>query len=382
MSVTAKAKSGFRSDEEDLLRRGRKLISESIEHGVTSMRAHVEVDTIVGLSGIDAALQLKEEFKSVCDIQIAGKLNLIVARPSISRSTAPAFAQERLFSSVDDSEPGENYHLLLEAIDRDGVEVIGSAPYVEASIAHAKTNLVLILEAASSRSLHVDFHLDYNLDATSEPLIYELIARVKEAGHNRPGRHPKRRITIGHATRLQLFTVEQWRDLMERIGDLPITFIALPNSDMYMQGREATNTPLGAPRSTLRVPYLAREYGLEVAMSVNNVGNAFTPQGSLDPLALCPFGVAIFQAATPKDLETLLRSVTITSKVALGMEDVSPDLYPQVGDQADFVILHGNETLTQAALNPSYDRTTIKAGVIVAQRQTERFIYGRPSRVF
>ncbi|KAK1230356.1 hypothetical protein PQX77_006566 [Marasmius sp. AFHP31] len=286
MSATAKAKRGFSSDPEDILSRGRKLIVDSIEHGVTSMRAHVEVDTIIGLSGIDVALQLKEEFKPLCDVQIA------------------AFAQEKLFESVNDTEPGKNYHLLLEAIDREGVEVVGSAPYVESSIAHAKKNLDLIIRAASSRSLHVDFHLDYNLDINSEPLIFEVIARIKEYSFE----HPKVRVTIGHATRLQLFTADEWRDLINRIGDLPITFIALPNSDMYMQGREAKDTPLGAPRSTLRVPYLAKEYGLEVAMSVNNVENAFTPQGSLDPLALCPFGVAIFQAATTEDLEILLVS--------------------------------------------------------------------------
>ena len=220
--------------------------------------------------------------------------------------TRPAFAQEALFESANDTEPGNNYRLLLEAIDREGVEVVGSAPYVESSVSHAKKNLDLIIRAACSRSLHVDFHLDYNLDIKSEPLIFEVIARIKQ--YNYSLEHPELRITIGHATRLQLFTAEQWQNLIEQIGDLPITFIALPNSDMYMQGRAAKDTPLGAPRGTLRVTRLAKEYGLEVAMGVNNVENAFTPQGSLDPLALCPFGVAIFQAATTEDLVLLLVS--------------------------------------------------------------------------
>ncbi|KAG7088457.1 hypothetical protein E1B28_012447 [Marasmius oreades] len=352
MAVTANAKAEFSSDTEDLLQRGRKLIYDSVECGVTSIRAHVEVDTVMGLNGIDAALKLKEEFKPVCDIQIA------------------AFAQERLFDAVHDTEPGSNYRLLLEAIDREGVDVIGSAPYVEPSTEQAKKNIGLILEAASTRALHVDFHLDFSLDPAIEPLIYEVIAQVKKLGP-----HFKPRITIGHATRLQLLTPEQWRDLIHEIGDLPLTFVALPNTDTYMQGRGAVDTPLGAPRSTLRVPYLKKQHGLEVAMSVNNIENAFTPQGPLDPLALCTFGVAIFQAATTEDLENLLRSVTITSKLAIGQKDNHHDLAPNVGDPADFVILHGTRTLAQAVLNPSYDRTTIKAGVVVARRQSKRSFF-------
>jgi len=86
---------------------------------------------------------------------------------------------------------------------------------------------------------------------------------------------------------------------------MPITFVSLPQSDIYMQGRSFQDQPLGAPRGTLRVPYIARKYGIDIAMSVNNVDNPFTPQGSLDPLSLCTFGVAVFQASTRYDIHSL-----------------------------------------------------------------------------
>jgi hypothetical protein len=49
-----------------------------------------------------------------------------------------------------------------------------------------------------------------------------------------------------------------------------ITFVGLPESEMFMQGRTFKNTPLGAPVGTLRrrVP---KNCGLEIAMSVSNV---------------------------------------------------------------------------------------------------------------
>lgn len=72
MKVTAKAKAKFSLDKDDLLLRGRRLVRESIDCGVTSMRAHVEVDSIVRFSCLEVASRLKEEFKMLCEIQIAG----------------------------------------------------------------------------------------------------------------------------------------------------------------------------------------------------------------------------------------------------------------------------------------------------------------------
>lgn len=229
--------------------------------------------------------------------------------------------------------PGENYTLLNKAASYPGVSVIGSAPYVEPRIEQAKKNINLVFDIADTHGLDlVDFHLDYNLDPSSPPLIYEVIAEAKRRYQYKflsaefsiidngrtassskrnpilttaPAKRPCPRITIGHATRLQLFSAEEWHVLADAISELPITFVGLPQSDMYMQGRTFTDAPLGAPRGTLRVPYIAQNYGIEVAMSVNNVDNAFTPQGSLDPLSLCAFGVGIFQAATPDDIRTL-----------------------------------------------------------------------------
>jgi hypothetical protein len=239
------------------------------------------------------------------------------------------FAQEPLFSSPDDAVAGPNFSLLKDAILRPSVTVIGSAPYVESTVEQAKMNIGLIFDLADTCNVnYVDFHLDYNLDPSSELLIYEVISQLKtryrrSSSSSSQGPDPESstkgfiegptfrcpRITIGHATRLQLFTQTQWRDLVEAISDLPITFVGLPQSDIFMQGRAYKDTPLGAPRGTLRVPYIAKNYGLEIAMSVNNVDNAFTPQGSLDPLSLCTFGVAIFQTAMPEDIRTLVVSL-------------------------------------------------------------------------
>lgn len=153
------------------------------------------------------------------------------------------------------------------------------------------------------------------------------------------------------------------------------------------------NQKTGPPRASLNVPKLAKEYRIDVAMGVNNVQNPFTPQGSVDPLGLCTLGVAIFQAGTPSDCRSLLvcysllltlavetylsygstltqRAVTRTSKQAIGLLEFETSLLPHYGDPADFVILHDSRSVQQAVLSPSYDRTTIKAGRVIAGRRS------------
>ena len=48
-------------------------------------------------------------------------------------------------------------------------------------------------------------------------------------------------------------------------------------------------------------------------------------------------------------------------------------LVPHEGSPADFVLLHETTTLQDAALNPCYDRTTVKAGKVVAWRRSRRW---------
>ena len=78
LRVTSLVKSSFSTHspdagEEDLYARGDRLIRESVEAGVTTMRAHVEVDETVHYACLDAGLRLRKLFRDICHIQIAGE---------------------------------------------------------------------------------------------------------------------------------------------------------------------------------------------------------------------------------------------------------------------------------------------------------------------
>lgn len=360
LQVTSEAKASY--TYESLIARGKDLILESVKYGVTAMRAHVEVDRIVQFACLDVGLQLKEELKEICDIELA------------------VFAQDPLFTSASEIAPSDNYALLREAGKRKGISAIGSAPYVEPSLDQALRNINYVFELAMENRLHIDFHLDYNLDPSVSPMIYHVIDVARRL--NWVERMQDKRIAIGHAPRLCLFTPEEFAKLREAIGDLPITFIGLPQTDIYMLGRETRP----GPRGTLHVPDMTAKHGLDVGMSINNIGNAFTPQGSADPVSLCTFGVAIFQTGLVESCNILYvkyiypgqdrnfffirfqESVSNTSKKAVGVKH-SQSLVIKEGDPADLVIVHGRKSIQSVVLNPGIERTVIKSGRVISSRR-------------
>lgn len=241
MEMTGKAKARF--DQDDLLRRGRRLIDESISHGVTAMRAFVEVDGTVQFRCIVAGLKLKAEYQNRCHIQLC------------------AFAQLPLFSGEDGGE--EVRKLMGLAATIDDIEVLGSTPYVEEDQTRQEANLHWITLLALTNGKHLDLHLDYFLEEHKLPLIWTAIDIARDyLWTEKQGK----KITLGHCTRLTRFTEHEWKSLKERIGNLPVTFVGLPTSDLFMM-----RTPENV-RGTLPVVELIQRHGLDAAVAINNVG--------------------------------------------------------------------------------------------------------------
>ncbi|KAI4145514.1 MAG: hypothetical protein L6R39_003782 [Caloplaca ligustica] len=339
LSLTTRAKERFTS--EDLERRGRWLIEESIAAGVTCVRAFVEVDATVQFKCLNAGLTLKEQYRDVCEIQIC------------------AFAQDPVFSGQN---AAEGRRLMEEAMQKDGVDVVGSTPYVEAGEDLMRRNIDWAIEMAVKHGKHLDLHLDYSLDVDKEPMVYYVVDQLL----NRQWMHQNRdkKIALGHCTRLTLFTGDQWHDLRARIDDLPISFVGLPTSDLYMMGSPSEGEGGGERvRGTSQIPQMIQQYGFEGAVGVNNVGNAFTPQGSCDPLSVASMGVGVYQAGTKHATEILYETVSTRAKAATGCgkSDVT-DM--QEGDDADFVLFdvgsndggRGRRTLQEIVYDPPKQR--------------------------
>ncbi|OQE25382.1 hypothetical protein PENSTE_c006G09865 [Penicillium steckii] len=354
LSFTAAAKELFTLP--DLIKRGEWLLAESVCAGVTAMRAFVEVDHVVKLTCVEAAVTLKKKWSENCEIQIV------------------CFAQDPIFST---EHAGQNLSYIEEALEKySEIEVIGTTPYVETSVEKSKQNIEWAITRAMQLDKHVDFHLDYNLDEGKEALVWHVLHTLIRCGWNRQS--TSRQIMLGHCTRLTLFTKEEWTQIAHLIksNDLPVTFVGLPTSDLYMASPPPTSTSTSTTgqtrvRGTLPVPDLIRDHGLDAVIGVNNLGNAFTPWGTADPLFLACLGVGIYQSGTRADAELLYECVSTRARAAIGLGKDGSDCRSSVGlrvveDQCPNLVLF-------------YDRDMSKCGVSRPQRSVADIVWNPPS---
>ncbi|KAM3425326.1 hypothetical protein BST61_g7273 [Cercospora zeina] len=344
MDLTGKAKARFETD--DLLERGQRLVDESVAAGVTHMRAFVEVDAGVQLKCLDAGIELQERAANgaICKIQIC------------------AFAQLPLFSPSGGDEDGAVIRdLMRQAVVKPGVTVIGSTPYVETDRDKMQRNVEWMVDLSIEHNVHLDFHLDYNLDQDIEPLVWFVVQTLKERGWK--DHTSKATIVLGHCTRLALFGTAEWEKLAQAIKDaqLPISFVGLPTSDLFMM-RTGKHPEI---RGSLNVPRLIKEYGLNACIGVNNIGNAFTPQGTCDPLSLACQGVGIYQAGTKRDAEILYECVSTRARAAIGFsrsDNAGVGLALRPGDKADLILFGAADPGWRTRTSRCTCTITVKAG--------------------
>ncbi|KAI0121609.1 amidohydrolase [Xylariales sp. AK1849] len=306
LSNTSRAKERYTAD--DLYLRGSQLLATSYKQGVTSLRAFVELDHVTGDLPLTTAITLKQEFAHLIEVQLC------------------AFAQDPIFST----EHGETNRAVIASALADhhsSIDAIGTTPYVEESNEASARNIEWAIVTSLHYGIHLDFHLDYNLrpPSVSSPLTYSVVELLRK--HGWLGKADKSKtIVLGHCTQLTTLPSSELASLADGIksSGLPIHFVGLPTSDLFMMGRPSSDAGRDAmharPRGTLQVLSLIQDYGLSACLGVNNVGNAFTPYGTGDPLHLASFGVGIYQAGTMRDAKTLYSCVSWRARKAIGLD--------------------------------------------------------------
>lgn len=336
---------------EDLYLRGSQLLADSYRHGVTSMRAFVEVDVVTGFKTVDAAVRLKQDFAHLIRVQIC------------------VFAQDPIFSG---DSGGRNRELLVEALDKYAadVEALGTTPYVEADQDAAVENIDFAIRTAMERRLFLDFHLDYHLETPQPPapgsLLQTLLDHLIEHKWTERASKDRQAVAIGHCTRLTTMDSSVTEGVVSLIKDnrLPVHFVGLPTSDLYMMGRpkgierEGPSHPHSRPRGTMQIPSMIKNWGLDGCMGVNNVGNAFTPSGDGDPLQLASWGVLLYHAGTGADAQILYECVSERARRTIGV--VQEEMRPEITHSQD--LGHGVPVPGLLVRNAEYIEVPGKSG--------------------
>jgi cytosine deaminase len=292
------------------------------------IRAQPDVDPIVGLSGFEAMLALREEYADLVDLQVV------------------AFPQEGILGA-----PGTE-DLLAEAL-RQGADVVGGCSYQEATLEECRAHVDRVFALAERFGVPVDIHADL-ADDTSDPrfALAEHIAEATRA-HGMGGQ-----VTVGHMTSLAGLHGAARKRVLGELADAGVAVVVLPMTDMHLGGR---NDDANVRRGIAPVRDLV-DAGVRTGVSSNNVRNAFTPFGNADVLDVALFLAQTSHLASPDDLAGLIRMVTDDAAAIVGLGD-RHGLH--VGADADLVVLAA-PTATEALLSRAHRRVVLKRGRIVA----------------
>ncbi|HEU0058422.1 MAG TPA: amidohydrolase family protein [Hyphomicrobiaceae bacterium] len=293
IAETARAKRAF--TEDDILERAQATLERAILAGTMHMRTHVEVDPRVGLKGFRAMRELARRYQWAVDLSIC------------------VFPQEGLLNDAGCEA------LLLEACQA-GADLIGGCPYADTQpIEH----IARIFAIARRFDLAVDFHLDFDLDASWMHLD-EVVRQTEHAGYGG-------RVTVGHVSKLSAVPSARQIEIARRLAEAGVAVTVLPATDLFLMGRDSD---YNVPRGVTRADRLA-QHGVTCSLASNNVLNAFTPFGDASLIRMANLYANVAQLGRGEDFERCFDMITGAAAKLLQLDGYGL----AVGDHADLLVL-------------------------------------------
>jgi cytosine/creatinine deaminase len=309
---------------EDIQARARRVLDQAVAAGTTAMRTHVEVDPIVGLTGMEALVALKAEYAPAIDLQLC------------------AFAQEGILQA-----PGME-GLLRRALQM-GANLVGGCPYNDTD---AIKHIDIVFRLAEAFGVDVDFHVDF-FDEPERLHVRDIIARTTRAGW-------QGRVAVAHLNELAALPPAQQDEIIGGLREAGIGVVALPATDLYLMGR-GDNV---SPRRGLTPIRRLLAAGVPVALATNNVRNPLTTVGTADLAHMAFLGAVAAHMGTPDDLRDLVATITTHPAHILRLADYGL----AVGGRADVVLWDCTEVQDIPAALPGR-RLVLKAGRITVEHE-------------
>ncbi|MFE3112374.1 amidohydrolase family protein [Kitasatospora indigofera] len=327
IAVTGMLKRAFTA--KDVRDRARAVLDDAVANGTTLVRAHPDVDPIVGLLALDVMLELREEYRGVVDLQVV------------------AFPQEGVLRAEG------TLDLLREALRR-GADVIGGCTYNEDDLTDCRRQVDLVLDLAVEFGVPADLHADFADDA-ADPR-FAMAGYIAEAVTERG---LGGRVALGHMTSLAGRPAPERGEVLAALAAAGVAVVPLPATDMHLNGRADTVNPRRGV-APVRELWAA---GVTCAYSSNNVRNAFTPYGNADLLEVGLFLAQTGHLSGPDDLARVLAMATTGAARVVGIAD-RYGLRP--GAAADLVVLD-THNVRDVLLDRPARTAVIKGGRIVAR---------------
>ncbi|MFZ4718503.1 MAG: amidohydrolase family protein [Ilumatobacteraceae bacterium] len=302
----------------DTVERAERAARLIAANGATAIRTHVDITEGCGTTSLEALLTVRERLRDLVHIQVVALGGMPILGP----------------------EGAEERALLREAI-RMGVDVVGGCPHLESDPVAATD---LWMTAAADAGLPVDLHTDETLDPSRFALPY--LAEVVQRWGFPHG------VTASHCVSLGVQTVAEQRRVAEMVAAAGIHVVALPSSNLFLQGREQQEA---MPRALTAVRAL-REAGVNVAAGADNLQDPFNFVGRGD----CLETAALMVMAGHLLPDDAYACVAGAARAALGLAAAGT----RPGEVADLVLVPAASIREAVAFGPA-GRAVVRAGRVV-----------------
>jgi cytosine/creatinine deaminase len=310
-AVAAAAAARARFTAADVAARATRLFERSVEHGVSRIRTHTDVDPVVEMRSMEGVLTAKRRMGERLDVDI-------IAFSTSKNDLAEPHACERLARAV-----------------AMGADLIGASLNASTDPSRALTAL---FDLAEQSGLPVDLHLDEHLEP--DQMLAGMVADAIIA------RGLQGRVTLSHLCALATLGMAAASALIEKLARAGVTVVALPAANLFLQDR-------GERSPARRGVTLVRELlaaGVPVRSGTDNVRDWFYPFGDGDMLETALFATVAGHLDDQAEL---------VGAICGGRCTVAE------GERADLVLLRASSFDDALARRPA-ERVVFKAGRQVA----------------
>jgi cytosine deaminase len=308
--------------------RAGRIIRQAVMAGTTTIRSHVDIDTIGGLRPLEGVVRARAEHTDLCDIQIV------------------AFPQEGI-----ERDPGTE-ELMREAM-RAGADVVGGMPHWEADREASRRHIEFCLDLAVEHDAAVDMHVDETDDPRSKTL--ELLIDAAEARGWGP------RTNAGHCCAMAAWDDDYAAGIIRRLAETDVSIVTNPCTNLLLQGREDSEP---RRRGIPRVKELLAA-GVRMGVGQDCVEDAFYPFGAADQLQVALILAHAAQLSEPADIRQALRMPRAGAAGIVGVEGYGV----AAGCRGDLVVLDA-ATPEEALRLQAPRRWVLRAGRVVAETHT------------
>ena len=281
-ALTYALKKDFTKD--DIKARAKTMIEKAIIAGTLWLRTNVDVDVAVGLNGIKALLELKEEYKEKINIQVV------------------AFAQEGVFTN------DQNAALLEQAIQL-GADLVGGHTIVNNE---GERHIDFILDLAKKYDIDADFHLDESGNRNHYLLPY-LAKKMVENGL-------RKRVNGIHLCTLSSLTSDELKEALTDIRRSELKVTVAPT---------AISTRNIAPVKALL------NAGVPVGLGSDNIRDFFNPLGNGDVKYVALLLSYLQRFFKEEEINQVYEMITKKGAEVLSVKNYGI----RVGNKADITIL-------------------------------------------